>query len=95
MRFIRSPFSLHKKNQEKYGKYHQPPLVDVIGTYFDGSTANEETNINFILDCMWDLEKAMTGLVYDFLIHAHWKPKHIRTSRKVRFLKLPGFHNPV
>ncbi len=58
MRSIRSPFSLHKKNQEKYGKYHQPPLADVIGTYFDGNTANEETNINFILDCMWDLEKA-------------------------------------
>jgi len=36
MRSIRSPFSLHKKNQEKYMKYHQPPLVDVIGTYFDG-----------------------------------------------------------
>lgn len=155
MRSIRSPFSLHKKNQEKYGKYHQPPLADVIGTYFDGNTANQETNINFILDCMWDLEKAanhaqkfsgfipcsnetlidfiheykssdlylfhqdfdgqediprgvalenakkeenipdwtknilyfpnpsalqpknMIGLVYDFLIHAHWKPKHI------------------
>ncbi len=58
MRSIRSPFSLHRKNQENYGKYHQPPLVDVIGTYFDGNTANEETNINFILDCMWDLEKA-------------------------------------
>ena len=36
MRSIRSPFSLHKKNQEKHGKYYQPPLVDVIGTYFDG-----------------------------------------------------------
>jgi len=155
MRSIRSPFSLHKKNQEKYGKYHQPPLVDVIGTYFDGNTANEETNVDVILDCMWDLEKAaghaqrfsgfipcsnetlidfireyqssdlclfhqdfdgeddipkglalesakneknipdwtrqilffpnpsalqpkkMIGLVYDFLIYAHWKPKHI------------------
>ena len=155
MRSIRSPFSLHKKNQEKYGKYHQPPLVDVIGTYFDGHTAIEEPNINVILECMWDLEKAannaqrfsgfipcsnetlidfigeykssdlygfhqdfdnqedipkglaldyakkegnipewtrsilydpnpsalqpqkMIGLVYDFLIHANWKPKHI------------------
>jgi len=155
MRSIRSPFSLHKKNQEKYGKYHEPPLVDVIGTYFDGNTATEETNVDFILDCMWDLEtaarhaqrfsgfipcsnetlidfireytssdlylfhqdfdsetdipkgsalesakkeknipdwtrqilffpnpsalqpKKMIGLVFDFLIHAHWKPKHI------------------
>jgi hypothetical protein len=155
MRCIRSPFSLHKKNQEKYGKYNQPPLVDVVGTYFDGSTAEEETNLDYILDCMWDLEKAadharrfsgfipcsnetlidfireyessdlyrfhqefesqrdlvrgqaleyarketnipdwtrqildnpnpaalqpqkLKGFVYDFLIHAHWKPKHI------------------
>jgi hypothetical protein len=58
MRSIRSPFSLHKKNQEKYGKYHQPPLVDVIGTYFDGKNANEKPDMDFILDCMWDLEKA-------------------------------------
>ena len=155
MRSIRSPFSLHKKNQEKYGKYLQPPLVDVIGTYFDGHTAIEETNIEVIFECMWDLEQAahhaqkfsgfipcsndtlidfigeykfsdlygfhqefdrqediprgsalefarkegnipdwtrnilhfpnpaalqpqkMIGLVYDFLIHAQWKPKHI------------------
>ena len=155
MRSIRSPFSLHKKNQEKYGKYNQPPLVDVVGTYFDGYKADEEPNINVILACMWDLEKAanhaqrfsgfipcsnetlidfigeykssdlygfhqdfdgqediprglaldyaknegsipdwtrnilyfpnpaalqpqkMLGLVYDFLIHAQWKPKHI------------------
>ena len=58
MRAIRSPFSLHKKNHEKYGNYHQPPLVDVIGTYFDGNTVNQTTDIDFILDCMWDLEKA-------------------------------------
>jgi hypothetical protein len=155
MRCIRSPFSLHKKNQEKYGKSDQSPLVDVVGTYFDGHTAEEETNLNHILDCMWDLEKAadharrfsgfipcsnetlidfireyessdlyqfhrefesqhdivrgqalayarqetnipdwtrhildhpnpaalqpqkLKGFVYDFLIHAHWKPKHI------------------
>ncbi|MDW7773564.1 MAG: hypothetical protein SCH71_11820 [Desulfobulbaceae bacterium] len=58
MRAIRSPFSLHKKNQEKYGYRHQPPLVDVIGTYFDGSTAQGTDDIDMILDCMWDLEKA-------------------------------------
>ena len=155
MRSIRSPFSLHKKNQEKYGKYHQPPLVDVIGTYFDGKNTLEERNMDYILDCMWDLYKAanhaqrftgyipcsnetlidfiheytssdlyrfhqdfdrqediprgraieyakrewnipdwtrnilespnpsalqpkkLMGFVYDFLIYAHWKPKHI------------------
>jgi len=155
MRNIRSPFSLHKKNQEKYGKYHAPPLADVIGACFDGKIVNEETSMDFILDCMWDLEmaanharrfsgfipcsnetlidfvreyktsdlylfhrdfesqediprgfalehakkegnipdwtrnilyfpnpsalqpKKITGLVYDFLIHANWKPKAI------------------
>jgi hypothetical protein len=155
MRCIRSPFSLHKKNQEKHGQYDQPPLVDVVGTYFDGQTAEAETDLGHILDCMWDLQKAadharrftgfipcsnetlidfireyessdlgrfhrefesqhdlvrgqalgyarqeanipdwtrqilnhpnpaalqpqkMKGFVYDFLIHAHWKPKHI------------------
>ena len=155
MRCIRSPFSLHKKNHEKHGKFDQPPLVDVVGTYFDGRNAIEEANLNHILDCMWDLDKAvdhaqrfsgfipcsnetlidfireyessglygfhqdfesqediarglaleyarkeenipdwtrqilnhpnpsalqpqkLMGFVYDFLIHAHWKPKHI------------------
>lgn len=155
MRAIRSPFSLHKKNQEKYGNYHQPPLVDVIGTHFDGQKITEAPDIDFVLDCMWDLEKAadharkfsgfipcsnetlidfiaeykasdlflfhrdfdgqediprglaleyakkeehipdwtrnilhfpnpsalqpkkLIGFVYDFLVYAHWKPKHI------------------
>jgi len=58
MRTIRSPFSLHCKNREKYGNYGQPPLVDVIGTYFDGAKATEAADINSVLDCMWDLEKA-------------------------------------
>lgn len=58
MRTIRSPFSLHKKNQEKYGHSQQAPLVNVIGTYFDGHNAHEFTDIDTILDCMWDLEKA-------------------------------------
>ena len=58
MRSIRSPFSLHKKNQEKHGKHHQPPLVDVIGTYFDGKDAIGNADMDGILDCMWDLEKA-------------------------------------
>lgn len=58
MRAIRSPFSLHKKNQEKHGNYHQPPLVDVIGACFDGTRAQETIEIDRILDCMWDLGKA-------------------------------------
>lgn len=58
MRTIRSPFSLHKKNQEKYWNYEQPPLVDVIGTYFDGKTVTEAASIDSVLDCMWDLGKA-------------------------------------
>jgi len=58
MRAIRSPFSLHKKNQEKYGNHHQPPLVDVIGTYYDGKTVNAAASVDSILNCMWDLEKA-------------------------------------
>ena len=45
-------------NQEKHGQYHQQPLVDVVGTYFDGRVADEEADLCLILDCMWDLEKA-------------------------------------
>ena len=60
MRSIRSPFSLHKKNQEKYGNYHQPPLVDIIGTVFDGRTVEQEKDMDHILDCMWDLKLAAT-----------------------------------
>jgi len=57
-RAIRSPFSLHKKNREKHGKHHQPPLVDVAGTFFDGREATEVGDLDHILDCMWDLDKA-------------------------------------
>jgi len=58
MRSIRSPFSLHKKNIEKYGITRHGPLADVIGTYFDGTDAIEEPDTNKILECMWNLEKA-------------------------------------
>lgn len=58
MRSIRSPFSLHKKNQEKYGFDSHPPLVDVIGTCFDGKRAHGMEDIDYILDCMWNLENA-------------------------------------
>ncbi|MFW6237006.1 MAG: hypothetical protein ACOC3F_01320 [Desulfosudaceae bacterium] len=58
LRAIRSPFSLHKKNREKYGYRQQPPLVDVIGTLFDGNTAAGSRDRDFLLDCMWDLDKA-------------------------------------
>jgi hypothetical protein len=56
-RCIRSPFSLHKKNYEKYG-LSQSPLVDVVGLVFNGKEAVGYNDMGFILDCMWDLEKA-------------------------------------
>lgn len=58
MRSIRSPFSLHKKNQQKHGMTSHPPLVDVIGTVFDGTTAHGETNVDAVIDCMWNLERS-------------------------------------
>ena len=58
MRSIRSPFSLHKKNLEKYGIVDRGPLVDVIGACFDGSQAIEETDMDRILNAMWNLENA-------------------------------------
>ena len=58
MRSLRSPFSLHKKNHDKYHMFHLPPLVDVIGACFDGKTAVEEPDMDRIVDCMWDLERA-------------------------------------
>jgi hypothetical protein len=58
MRCIRSPFSLHKKNQQLYGRTDQPPLVDVAGAYFDGYTAEEETDMDIVCACMWDLDQA-------------------------------------
>ncbi|MBI5243197.1 MAG: hypothetical protein HY922_05845 [Elusimicrobia bacterium] len=58
MRSIRSPFSLHKKNHDKYRMFHLPPLVDVVGACFDGKAAAEESDMDRIVECMWDLEKA-------------------------------------
>ena len=58
MRSIRSPFSLHKKNIEKYGRTDEPPLVDVVGCHFDGRKLTGEISVNEVIDCMWDLEKA-------------------------------------
>ena len=58
MRSIRSPFSLHKKNHDKYMGFHLPPLVDVAGSYYDGKSLIEEQDIDKIVDCMWDLKKA-------------------------------------
>jgi hypothetical protein len=58
MRSIRSPFSLHKKNHDKYHMFHHPPLVDIMGACFDGKTAVEETDLDLVVECMWDLEKA-------------------------------------
>lgn len=58
MRSIRSPFSLHKKNHDKYMAFHLPPLVDVVGSYFDGREVCEESDIDRVVDCMWDMEMA-------------------------------------
>ena len=58
MRSIRSPFSLHKKNIEKYHRFDDPPLADVVGCYFDGKKIVGEIDIDTVVDCMWDLEKA-------------------------------------
>jgi hypothetical protein len=58
MRCIRSPFSLHKKNRQMHHRTGQPPLVDVVGVYYDGFTAVEETDLDTVCACMWDLEKA-------------------------------------
>ncbi|MBU2573743.1 MAG: hypothetical protein KKH28_06695 [Elusimicrobia bacterium] len=58
MRSLRSPFSLHKKNHDKYHMFHLPPLVDVVGAWFDGNTVVEEPDMDRIVDCMWDLGKA-------------------------------------
>ncbi len=57
-RSIRSPFSLHKKNIEKYKMYNEPPLVDVVGGVFDGRTFHHEADIDNVIECMWDLQKA-------------------------------------
>lgn len=57
MRSIRSPFSLHKKNHDLYRVFQQPPLVDVVGGYYDGENLIEERDVDRIIDCMWDLEK--------------------------------------
>ena len=58
MRSIRSPFSLHKKNHDQYLAFHVPPLVDVIGTSYDGEELIEERDVDAIVDCAWSLEKA-------------------------------------
>ncbi|MFH2204026.1 MAG: hypothetical protein ABIJ96_12980 [Elusimicrobiota bacterium] len=58
MRSIRSPFSLHKKNHDKYHMFHHPPLVDVVGARFNGLEAVEEPDMDRIVDCMWDLDRA-------------------------------------
>ncbi len=58
MRSLRSPFSLHKKNHDKYFFFHHPPLVDVVGAVYDGKSAVEEPDMDRVVDCMWDLGRA-------------------------------------
>jgi len=56
-RSIRSPFSLHKKNWEKF-KYKHDPLCDVIGMHYNGEEAIGINELDHVIDCMWDLGKA-------------------------------------
>ncbi|HPG30427.1 MAG TPA: hypothetical protein PKY81_12850 [bacterium] len=72
MRSIRSPFSLHKKNREKYYNLKQSSLVDVIRIEFDGKKILPSAgfmDIDYQLDCMWDLwmaakhSKTVSGLI--------------------------------
>jgi hypothetical protein len=149
---VTSPLSLYRGNP---GESCRQVMPAVMGSYFDGRTRVGTEDLDTILDCMWDLEKAagharrfsgyvpcanetlidfvneyrasdlylfhrdfdrqddmpcgraiqraleqqhlpdwtkqvllspnpaalqpknITGLVYDFLIHAQWQPKHI------------------
>lgn len=59
MRGIRTPFSLHKKNIQKYGMYWQPPLVDVLKTYYDGTELKQNRDFEYLLNCMWSVDKAV------------------------------------
>ena len=58
MRSVRSPFSLHKKNHDMYQAFQHPPLVDVVGACYDGEALIEETDVDSIVDCAWDLGRA-------------------------------------
>lgn len=60
MRSIRTPYSLHKKNIEKY-YMKQDTLVDIIHSEYDGNNLNKNlANISLqqMLDCMWNLDLA-------------------------------------
>lgn len=57
-RIIRSPLSLHKKNTQKYGKYWQNSLVDVLKSVYDTNIQLKCDDINYLIDCMWDLNLA-------------------------------------
>lgn len=65
MRVIRSPFSLHRKNIEKYGRKDQPPLVDVLRSSWDGKVWQQAEDWDELLAAMWDLDRAAAHA-------AHW-----------------------
>ncbi|MEW5692240.1 MAG: hypothetical protein AB1765_02970 [Candidatus Hydrogenedentota bacterium] len=57
-RIMRSPFSLHKKNTQKYGKYWQNSLVDILQTVRSENENITIDNMEYLIDCMWDLNLA-------------------------------------
>ncbi|HOK40973.1 MAG TPA: hypothetical protein PLD27_08050 [bacterium] len=57
-RIMRSPFSLHKKNTQKYGKYWQNSLVDIIKVYYNFDNYLNYNDIDYLINCMWDLNLA-------------------------------------
>mgnify|MGYP001554328087 CR=1 FL=1 len=57
MRIMRAPFSAHKKRNERFGIGNHS-LVDVMGRYYDGVDKIEAADLDDVVECMWDLQKA-------------------------------------
>ncbi len=57
MRIMRAPFSAHKKRIKVIPG--AAPLVDVPIWHYDGFRKRGEMDFGYLIDCMWDLEKAL------------------------------------